>query len=465
MPPQLALLICIVFIIYLLRNDILRKPNVSSALWVPLIWFAIYASRPLSLWWRSGGGAVDASEAYLDGSPFDRNVFIIQIIVGIIILSRRVEWSEAFKANKAIFIYFAYIGLSTLWSDYTFISFKRWIKEIGHITMILIVLTEPDPIEGIRTMIKRSAFILLPMSLLFNRYYPQFGRMYSQGGGPPQYIGVTKHKNSLGALCLICGLVLLWNLFECWKGSDERSKFKEMFDYLIVMMIAIYLLYSANSATAMLGSSMAISIFTALNAKYVRGHLEHLKYYVIILAILIIIIHFAFNLMSLTTSGVGRDETLTGRTELWADLLSLGTNPLIGKGYESFWLGSNIEYLWEKYWWHPNQAHNGYLEIYLNLGWIGLIIVFFMIFSVFRKVWKNLKESQNYSYQVVRMSFLAVFPVINLTEAQFRGVIWLTFLLFGMFPPDSTKNFQFIRSNFRFSADKQIPADKPKVLQ
>jgi len=43
-------------------------------------------------------------------------------------------------------------------------------------------------------------------------------------------------------------------------------------------------------------------------------------------------------------------------------------NPWIGAGFESFWLGPRLNKLWAQYNFMPNQAHNGYIEIYLNLG-------------------------------------------------------------------------------------------------
>src|SRR5262249_52276695 len=79
------------------------------------------------------------------------------------------------------------------------------------------------------------------------------------------------------------------------------------------------------------------------------------------------------------TEAFGRDATLTGRTELWQGLLRLAVDPIVGAGFESFWLGDRIANLWHQYWWHPNQAHNGYLDTYLNLGAIGVVLLIIMI--------------------------------------------------------------------------------------
>ena len=70
--------------------------------------------------------------------------------------------------------------------------------------------------------------------------------------------------------------------------------------------------------------------------------------------------------MEEVVSVLDRDTTLTGRTNMWADLLKEAINPILGAGYQSFWLGPGAERIWAKYYFHPTQAHNGYLEVYLN---------------------------------------------------------------------------------------------------
>jgi len=70
---------------------------------------------------------------------------------------------------------------------------------------------------------------------------------------------------------------------------------------------------------------------------------------------------------------MGRNPTLTGRTEVWKAILPFAQNPIFGSGYESFWLGDRLVTIGQMIN-SPGiqEAHNGYLEIYLNLGWIGL---------------------------------------------------------------------------------------------
>jgi O-antigen ligase len=443
MSRLLSLTACIVFIVYLFRLDAKRKINISYALWIPWVWFTITASRAVSTWF--GMGVVgESSDYYLEGSPFDRNVAIALIVIGIIILyRRRVSWVSILKKNKFIFIYILYLGLSALlWSDYTFVSFKRWIKELGHIIMVLIVITEAEPVEAFKTMIKRCAYVLIPLSIVVNRYFPEISRIYSIGGGDPMFAGVTTNKNSLGALCMVCSIVIFWSFLTAWRNRNEKKESNDMAINLILLVMIAFLLYSARSATSFAAALIGISIVTILNMNMFRNNVNSIKYYAFAAVITLLIIHFSFDIMALTTSGLGRDETLTGRTEFWEELIKMGTNPLVGTGYESFWMGDRIAFFWDKYWWHPNQAHNGYLEIYLNLGYIGLTLLIGIILSTLKTIFKNISALNNYDYQVLRIAFLAIIVAINITEANFKGFIWLIFLSIAIEMPTTEKQKQ-----------------------
>ena len=76
-----------------------------------------------------------------------------------------------------------------------------------------------------------------------------------------------------------------------------------------------------------------------------------------------------------------------------------------------------------------NQAHNGYLETYLNLGIIGFSILMFQIISGIIKIKKQLLI--NYSFSVLKLTFLIIILFHGWTEASFHGPnnLWLIFFL------------------------------------
>jgi exopolysaccharide production protein ExoQ len=72
---------------------------------------------------------------------------------------------------------------------------------------------------------------------------------------------------------------------------------------------------------------------------------------------------------------LGRTEhagTLTGRTELWQELLPYaGRRLLVGHGWGSFWSPQRIEEISETVYWDLSSAHSVYLEAVLGIGLVG----------------------------------------------------------------------------------------------
>jgi O-antigen ligase len=433
MNPSVALSLCFIFIIYLFWINYKKiESNISPYLWLPCLWFGIYASRPISFWFGVGS-VIDSSDAIMEGSPFDRIVFLSLIIIGLAILLKiKAKIANVAKKNVLILIFILYLGLSILWSDYPFVSFKRYIKELGNVIMILIIISESNPSEAFKTMIMRLAYVLIPLSMVFNKYFPHIGRMWSISGGDTQYTGITIHKNSLGMLCLICGLVILGNLLTLWRAKDVKIDKQVLFLHLSLLLLVVWLLYMANSATAILCSIVGAIMIFILGTKTIKRNPRAIKYYVLVLAMILITIHLSVDITSTTTQSLGRDETLTGRTQLWDEILAMKTNPLIGTGYQSFWLGERREWFHNKYWWRPNQAHNAYLELYINIGLIGIFLFLLCVIKAFINSYKHLITLNQYEHQTFRLTFIILFLLTSWTEAYSTGLVWMT-MLFVLF--------------------------------
>jgi O-antigen ligase len=126
---------------------------------------------------------------------------------------------------------------------------------------------------------------------------------------------------------------------------------------------------------------------------------------------------------------LGRSTNLTGRTAIWKAVLSLHTNPLFGTGFESFWLGSRLESVWNMSVKGIQEAHNGYIELYLNLGLVGLFLLGVLIVTGYRHAIAAFRRDPQDGR--LRLAYLAAALIFSLTEAGFRmlGPIWFAFLL------------------------------------
>ena len=124
--------------------------------------------------------------------------------------------------------------------------------------------------------------------------------------------------------------------------------------------------------------------------------------------------------------------TLTGRTNIWARVLSVDIDPIIGTGYSSFWHGERGASLVDINFQRLTQAHNGFIEAYLNLGWIGLLTLVLLIISTYLKAKKALL--MNFQYGKLLITYSVVILLGNITEATLgvTSTFWFMFVLISL---------------------------------
>lgn len=428
MPPIAAAVLCTFFISYVLWTDHKRCPQFSGALWIPQIWMLLTASRPISMW-LGLSTPVDVAEVYIEGSPLDRTVYMLLIGAGIVVLTRRrLDWNKLHRQNWWIWLYFLFGAVSILWSDFPLVSLKRLIKSSGNIVMALVVLSESRPYEAAAMVLRRLGVILLPISVLFIKYYPALGRTYHRWTYEPMFTGAATHKNSLGQLCLITGIYFCWVLIMRKNNGAESGKKQGIFLNLAFVAMIVWLLRLANSATSLACLVLCAGIFLVSRTPFFFRKPSRIIAFGLAAVFLIALLQVTLDIDNSITGMLGRDPSLTNRVYVWNVLLFLSGNPVWGVGFESYWLGDRLEVLLQGYG-HINQAHNGYLEIYLNLGTIGVLLILASMIPGLVRILGFLKV--DYHDAMLRFSFAVIVILYNWTEATFYGNsnMWVIFLM------------------------------------
>jgi O-antigen ligase len=314
------------------------------------------------------------------------------------------------------------------------VAFKRWTKAVGDVVMVLVVLTETDPAAAVKRLLSRIGLLLIPLSVLFIKYYPELGRSYSPWNASPYYHGVAMGKNGLGYVCLIFGLASLWRVLEAVRSPDRRGRRGPLLAHGALLAMALWLLVKADSATSFVclligAAAMTITSMPRLRSTSTPVHL-------VVGAVLFVWVSaLVFDVGTDVVEAMGRDTTLTGRTGLWEEIVRMTVDPLFGAGFESFWLGTRLESFWRQYWWHPNQAHNGYLEVFLNLGAAGVVLLGGVMFWGYRNVVEAFRRDP--ATCGLRLAYFLVAVLYNFTEAAFKGfhLVWIALLLAIMTVP------------------------------
>lgn len=414
----LVLLLCAGFVKYLLWLERKQAPKVSSALWIPSIWMLYEASRPLAAWLM----VAEAEDA--GSSPFDQIFLIGLLCLGLLVLVRRkVNWYSTLKQNVWLMILLSYMFVSVLWSDIPFVSFKRWIREFEAVVMAFVLISEEDPRQALECLLRRVAYIHIPLSWILIKYFPNYGVQYSQWTGDLMWVGVSTQKNGLGTLCLISIFFIVWTLVRRWQGSNIAVSRCHTPAEVLLLVLAIMLLkgpggaYSSTSgysSTAVTALAVGLTTFFGLTWRKKRGGYvagNALSSLVVLMIGYGTALPFAGEQLEGVTSALGRDSTFTGRTSIWAKLVPVfEERPVLGCGFGGFWTPeTRAIYIF-------GQAHNGYLQVLMELGMIGLVLASVFLVSCVRKAARALTKSFDWAGLCICLVVMAALQ--NVTEAS-----------------------------------------------
>lgn len=417
MPPLIALIICILFVLWLLTFDHKISPNNSFVLWLPVIWILLIAGKPLGVWFSS-----QLSEGER-GSPLDRYFLIVLIIMGILILfKRRFSFNKAITENIWLIFLAAYMLLSTLWSDMVSISFIRWVREMPALIMAFLLLSEKNPREAMLSVLRRTTYILIPFSLLLIKYYPHYGVTYGRWSGEIMWIGVGTQKNTFGRLCLISIFFLIWSIIKRWQVRNIPAIKYQTVAEIFLVILSCHLLrgpsIGAMSATAVISLAVGLTAFIGFL------WMNKLKIYPSANAITTIMATgIILGIITLFTSGatvgsftaiVERDTTLTGRTDVWQSLLPVAMQqPILGHGFGEFWTPETREF------YRISEGHNGYLDVLLETGFAGLIFVTLFLLSSCRRAQRIMKD--DFYWASLWICFLIMAVIHNISESSINA--------------------------------------------
>jgi exopolysaccharide production protein ExoQ len=456
MPPQLALSICTGFVVWLLFLDNKQSKDVSAAIWIPTIWLLIMASKPLALWFDV------MAEDMQSGSPIDRNVFLILLTVGLIILAKKkFEWFNELRANPFLLLLLGYMFISILWSDIPMSSFKQWIRELIAVVMSFIIASEKKPQYAIQCIIRRLSYIVIPYSYLVIHYFPIYGREYNRWTGELMWCGVATQKNGLGLICLTAALYIIWSMTHKKDGYESTSTRYQKYLDVSILLLALWLMggpqhnltYSVTS-----NATLFLGIMTICYIRWLKKRNITIGSKTLLIIITIIIIYGTITpfigrlaLFDITTA-VGRDATLTGRSEIWERLMPYAIDRIImGHGYGGFWTDQMREKT-------ASHAHNGYLDIILNMGILGIALFTLFILACCKRAYREIFINMDWGAYFIGYIVMAVFH--NIAESSSVGLTGKLSAIILFMAVASTKENYMNREDSKASRARVIYRNK-----
>ena len=420
MYPLLAILLCLCLILWLFRTDRRWRNGSSNALFIPGIWISILGTRPVSYWFGGGGDT--------DGNPINTFIFAFLIASSVAVLfNRGFKWGQAIGKNKILFLIYLYLALSAFWSEAPLVSLKRLLKDFGCVLAALVLLTEMNPAEAIRIVFVRVSYFLFPLSWVTEKYFPQIGRGYTHAG-EPMLTGLTTQKNTLGQVLFVFGIMLVWDLLEIREMKREMQRKLQERIRIGMLLLGGWLMIRCDSQTSLVCFLAGIFILW-LGRRLVRiPNGKPLLVSCVVAAFGLVALDKTFSLSDTVIRALGRNPTLTGRTQIWHLVMEQQTHPILGEGFYIFWdtdKGNAIIRALA----HIQSAHNGYLELYVDGGMVAIfLLVVLLLASGKRAIDRWFKQTP---LGMMALVFWLLVILYNFSESNYFRLapLWFAFLL------------------------------------
>jgi exopolysaccharide production protein ExoQ len=263
--------------------------------------------------------------------------------------------------------------------------------------------------------------IIIILSFIFAIALPQYG--IQNDVGSPKLRGVFVHKNGLGARMVTSSIIF----FILGYQTKKRS-----WIFWLGFSLSVLLLLLAISTSSLV--NLIIIIFAFFTFQIWRWSYKVMIPTLILMAILSQILYFWLsNDPDLLFTSLGKDSTLTGRTELWPLVMDMiSKHPWLGYGYGGFWQGWNGEsaYIWRAAGWKPNHPHNGYLALCLDLGLLGLGLFFLGFCRSYLQglAWIRSSKTAFDVWPLIHMTYIALASLTESALLESNSLNWMLYI-------------------------------------
>jgi len=269
--------------------------------------------------------------------------------------------------------------------------------------------------------------IILALSLFYIVFLPRYG--IESGVHAGAWRGVFVHKNGFGRIVAL-GIPLLF-----MSGIKQPL----LYGALGLSTLAVVMSRSAGSIIIALTLLIGLYAYRVFRLNYVLMFLS-LSFLTILGLALSVLFMQDSGLALGILSFLGKDPTLTGRTDLWLLVWQMIQSRLwLGYGFQGFWDGLNgpSAYVIQAIGWEAPHSHNGWLDLWLYLGLLG-ILTFSVCLGVnlFRSIqWARIPSGIDGLWPLVFLTFMLISSTSE--SGLLDGFVWTFFVAisFSMFKP------------------------------
>jgi O-antigen ligase len=351
------------------------------------------------------GPLLDPKQTGGDENPLLRLLWLpVYAVIAGLTLVRLPRMARFWAPSLAFLVLIGWVFASVSWSIMPDVTLRRAVA-VAITTLFGVYLAASFSGRAMSEILAASFLILALGSYFVSLAVPSIGVHHDVNAG--LWRGLWYEKNQMGAMMVYGSIAAL---------SAAITSARRRGLWILTLLLCIGLIIMTRSATSLLSLALILSGAAMLGLMGLGPAAAVVAVWLSVTTAMVLGGIYAFA-PSLLFQAVGKDPSLTGRTQIWQAILRHSRKaPLTGYGYAAFWDRNSAPARWIRArleWVVPN-AHNGWLDLLIQLGQIG-VALFGAIFgaALLCAIFRHRQVKDGYWSTL----FLAVFTVELLSES------------------------------------------------
>jgi O-antigen ligase len=224
-------------------------------------------------------------------------------------------------------------------------------------------------------------------------------------------LGTPGRENQLAQIAAI-GLIV------AWLTRNSREIWPTRIGWLLPTAIPAFVLVMTKSRTTLVAAALALLLTEPLRK---RVALKRALAFVVLASVLAALVSTSLFQTFWERGNSKALDTLSGRTEVWeAVWRQARLKPLLGYGYGAFWTPETINAI--KRHWIATSAHNGYLDMFAELGLMGSLVMLGLVVVCARNSWKVMAFPHDREIGVSLLGLSVLFLILNADESFVQDI-------------------------------------------
>lgn len=323
---------------------------------------------------------------------------------------RRLSPLEALVSNPLLAAVLVLPLVSTLWSISPQETAQRAVALLGSSLIAIYLALRLDGLAVLR-LIALTAALSAVVSFVLIAFVPSVGLM-GDGEYAGVWTGVWVHKNGMGQMAVLGALACLVVLLSDGVARGPVA--------LVGFGLNVALVAGSRSLTSQLVLAACIGLMvTAGPCLRLLGRAALPIAVVLLGSALMAAVTLSLDDIVDLLASAGKDATMSSRLPLWQILVNfMEGHAWLGFGYEAFWTEDNplVRVIEGKLHFRPHYSHNGYIELWLGLGFIGFAMMAALLVDVWRRIFSRLTASDRDPVALFALAYGLTFLLQNTAE-------------------------------------------------